>query len=355
MALIMLLDISILGKPDVLRIAIVNDNPVVGEILRQVLLGGSGYQVAWVAEDGPSAVLKCAEDRPDLILMDLVADGVSATCRIMRETPCAILIVTSDMGGKAGKVFEAMGCGALDVVATPVLGPDSRIKGGKELLDKIARISRLATNRGKGADESRAGRKRPMLVAIGSSAGGPKALATIVGALPADFPGAVVIVQHIDARFAPGLAQWLAGQTSLPVSLVKETRPVAVGTIAVACGGKHLVVAPDLRLTHTVEPRDAPYIPSIDVFFSSLAEYWPEPALAVLLTGMGKDGASSLLRLRRAGWHTIAQDESSSVVYGMPRAAADIGAAAEVLPLSEIAAAILEYSVKDAFPKGSGG
>lgn len=331
-----------------LRIAIVNDNAEVIETLKRVLLGGSGYQVAWVARDGLSAVRRCSEDRPDLILMDLVSDGVQATCRIMRETPCAILIVTSDLSGKAGEVFEAMGCGALDVVATPVRGPERTITGGKELLDKIARISRLIRK----AEECPAGRNRPLLVAIGSSAGGPKALATVLGALPADFPGAVVIVQHIDARFAPGLAQWLAGQTALPVELVSGSSPITGGRISVAGGGKHLVVAPDLRLTHAAEPVDAPYIPSIDVFFSSLADHWPEPAVAVLLTGMGKDGANGLLRLRRAGWRTIAQDESSSVVYGMPRAAADIGAASEVLPLSGIAAAISEYAGKSAFAKG---
>jgi two-component system response regulator WspF len=330
-----------------LRIAIVNGRARAVEILRQILLTVPEYEVAWVAADGAEAVRKCSEDHPDLLLMDLDMphlDGVQATSRIMRENPCAILITTSAVSNNAGRVFEAMGQGALDVVATPRVGSSHRIEGGKELLDKISRVSRLITTRGSretsAPPEGRG--KRPAFLVIGSSAGGPKALATILGALPVDFPGAVVIVQHIDSEFAPRLVEWLAGQTLLPVRLVENPCPVEAGTVLVAGGSRHLLMGPDMRLTHIIEPRDAPYRPSIDVFFSSVADHWPEPALAVLLTGMGKDGAMGLLDLRRAGWHTIAQDESSSVVYGMPRAAADLGAAVEVLSLAEITRAIIE-------------
>ncbi|MCE5334316.1 MAG: chemotaxis-specific protein-glutamate methyltransferase CheB [Desulfobacteraceae bacterium] len=331
-----------------LRIAIVNDRPAVVEILRNVVLSVPEYEVAWVAEDGGSAVRKCSEARPDLILLGLVRDGVQSARIIMRESPCAILIVTSDINGDSGKVFEAMGYGALDVVGIPVAGSSTGIEGGRELLLKIARISslirgcRLPKERGATRPEE----DLPVLIAIGSSAGGPKALATILGTLPEDFPAAVVIVQHIDAKFAPGLAEWLSGLTGLPVHLVGKASPVLPGRVLVAGEGNHLVMNPDLMLTYVDEPRDAPFSPSIDVFFSSVADCWPEPSLAVLLTGMGKDGANGLLELRRAGWHTIAQDESSSVVYGMPRAAADIGAAAEVLSLREIGAAVRGYPGK---------
>ncbi len=334
-----------------LRIAIVNGSTEEVEILRQVLLSAPGYEIAWVAADGAEAVRKCSEDCPDVILMGLVMpglDGVQATRRIMRESPCAILITVSTMSGNAGRVFEAMGYGALDVVVTPRVGPMSRIECGGELLDKIGRISSLTKNHGRreGVGRPRREVERPVLVAIGSSAGGPKALATILGGLPVEFPGAVVIVQHIDAEFAPRLAEWLAGQTALPVRLIDHICPVAAGTVLVAGRGKHLVMAANLRLNYVIEPRDAPYKPSIDAFFSSAANYWPNPGLAVLLTGMGKDGAKGLLDLRKAGWHTIAQDESSSVVYGMPRAAANIGAAVEVFSLSGITAAIMEYAGK---------
>ncbi|MEM5787020.1 MAG: chemotaxis response regulator protein-glutamate methylesterase [Syntrophobacteraceae bacterium] len=333
-----------------LRIAIVNNSKLSVETLRKVVLSVPGHGIAWIAADGEEAVRKCSLDRPDLVLMDLIMprmDGVRATRRIMRESPCAILIVTSDMSCNAGKVFEAMGHGALDVVAMPAVDSNTGIQGAKELLEKISRISRLVENRG--CTDAAAGgpgvlSDRPALIAIGSSAGGPKALATILGGLPADFPGTLVIVQHIDAEFAPRLTDWLAGQTALTVRLVDRAIPVTGGNVLIAGGDRHLVMAPNLHLTHTTEPGDAPYKPSIDAFFSSAAAHWPDPALGILLTGMGKDGAQGLLNMRRAGWHTIAQDEPSSVVYGMPRAAADIGAAVEVLALSAIASAIMEYA-----------
>lgn len=334
-----------------LRIAIANDRADAVEILRKLVLSVPGYEIAWIAASGAEAVRKCAAAPPDLILMELdlpQMNGVQATRMIMTESPCAILIVTPKVSDNAGKIFEAMGYGALDVVATPAGDHYGNIEGGQDLLEKIARLSKLVINGGyrkKPASEPR-DTGRPPLVAIGSSAGGPKALATILKALPGDYSGSIVIVQHIDSDFAPRLVDWLSRQTSLAVRLVEQTSPVSLGTVFVAGSGKHLVMTHDHRLAYHVEPVDLPYSPSIDVFFSSAAICWPEPGLAILLTGMGKDGAKGLLNLRRAGWHTIAQDESSSVVYGMPRAAAALGAAVEVLSLSGIIAAISEHAAK---------
>jgi two-component system response regulator WspF len=147
-----------------------------------------------------------------------------------------------------------------------------------------------------------------------------------------------MIVQHVDARFAGGMAEWLSGQSAVPVRLVAEgTRPVR-NSIWLAGTNDHLIVRADLTLGYTEEPRLSPYRPSADVFFKSLAARWPRNGTAVLLTGMGRDGAEGLLALRRAGWHTVAQDESTCVVYGMPKAAAEIGAAVQIASLEEIAA-----------------
>jgi len=336
-----------------LRIAIVNDLLMAVEILRRVVLSGPGYELAWIARDGSEAVARCSRDLPDLILMDLIMpemDGVEATRRIMRDTPCAILIVTATVMGNADKVFDAMGAGALDVIATPVLGPQGKIRGGKELLAKIARIARLIQKPSPappvetGKDPAVPTGLLPPLVVIGASAGGPRAVAGLLEALPENFGPAIVVIQHVDADFGMKLVDWLRRQTSVQVRSAEEGTKPAAGVVLVAVNEHHLVLGPDLRLSYSPEPLDAVYRPSIDVFFDSAAAHWKAKGLAILLTGMGRDGARGLLHLRRAGWHTIAQDEKSSTVFGMPKAAIELGAAAEVLPLSKIPAAILKMN-----------
>ncbi|MEZ4525544.1 MAG: chemotaxis protein CheB [Desulfobacterales bacterium] len=186
------------------------------------------------------------------------------------------------------------------------------------------------------------------IIAIGASAGGPQAIAEILSALPARLPAAVLIVQHVNREFSAGLAGWLARQTALPVSIAAEGQKPEKGRVYMAGTDEHLIVKPDFTFSHVPGLKAMPYCPSIDIFFRSLALCYTGPAgcrdcLAVLLTGMGKDGAAGLLELRRRGCHTIAQDEKTSVIYGMPKAARDMGAAAEILPLHQIAPAILKY------------
>ena len=164
----------------------------------------------------------------------------------------------------------------------------------------------------------------------------------MLSALGRGFPAPVVIVQHVDLAFAPGLARWLTTQSGFPVELVALGEKPRPGVALLAATRDHLVVGEDRALAYTARPRETPYRPSVDVFYHSLAAYWPRPGIAVLLTGMGRDGADGLLRLRKKGWHTIAQDERTSVVYGMPKAAADRGAAARVMPVTDIGPAIRE-------------
>ena len=330
-----------------MRIGIVNDMALACEALRRVVVSAPGHEVAWTARDGARAVELTRKDRPDLVLMDLMMprmNGVEATRRIMTEAPCPILVVTATVSGHMNKVYEAMGHGALDAVDTPTLGPRGELHGASSLLDKIATVAKLfglssglektATSSPKAA--------RCDLVLLGASTGGPNALAEVLSTLPKAWEGCVLIAQHIDAAFAPGLAQWLGERSGHRVDLITEGERPAPGRWLLAGTNDHLVMNAGRRLGYTAEPKEHNFRPSVDIFFSTVAAHWPEPGVAALLTGMGRDGADGLQKLRRLKLHTIAQDEATSVVWGMPRAAAEIGAATLVLPVSRIAQALAE-------------
>ncbi|MGO4331653.1 chemotaxis response regulator protein-glutamate methylesterase [Cupriavidus sp. 2TAF22] len=330
-----------------MKIGIVNDSQLAVVALRRVIALDPELEVAWVAEDGESAVRMAAARTPDLILMDLLMpgiDGVEATRRIMAATPCAIVVVTMDLGRNASQVFDAMGHGAIDAVDTPTLAqPDSQLASGP-LLRKIRNIGRLiegrvAPARANATLARRAGAER--LVALGASAGGPAALAAVLGALPDGFNAAVIAVQHVDEAFAAGMADWLDAQCPLPVRLAREGEAPQPGTVLLAGSNDHLRLLSPAKMVYTEEPSDYLYRPSIDVFFESVAQHWRGDAVGVLLTGMGRDGALGLKAMRERGYLTIAQDQATSAVYGMPKAAAAIGAAGEILPLRQIAARIV--------------
>jgi two-component system response regulator WspF len=326
----------------------VNDMATASEALRRFIRSVPGYQLAWTARDGAEAVARCKQDVPDLILMDLlmpVMDGAEATRRIMASTPCAILVVTAAVSGNSAKVFEALGSGALDAVQTPQLAGDGGTEGASALKFKIDGIGRRA-----GADKGseypgHAVRPEAVavlpasdeLVAIGASAGGPAALATILSGLPRDFPAAIVIVQHMDAQFVPLMAEWLGQTSALPVRIARQGDRPKAGTALIAGTNDHLVLLSPYMLGYTPEPRECHFRPCIDVFFDTVVRHWRGKSAGVVLTGMGRDGARGLKAMRDAGALTIAQDAGTSAVYGMPKAAAQLDPRAEVLPIHEIA------------------
>ncbi len=343
-----------------MKIAIVNDVLMAVEAMRRIVIAGGEHEVAWIASDGAEAVERCATNTPDLILMDLIMprmDGIEATRRIMAESPCAIVIVTADVGRNSPQVFEAMGAGALDAVDTPVLEHPNASSDSSALLRKIETIRRLI---GGGAskgppwtgDTPPPLRPPDHLVVIGASAGGPAALAKILKNLDQDFPAPIVIVQHVDAQFAEGLAVWLNGQTQLNVRIAQEGDRPATGTVLIAGGENHLVFSGPTRLSYTDEPSDIPYRPSIDIFFRSASRFWTGDVTGVLLTGMGRDGAHGLKTLKQHGHHTIAQDRRTSAVYGMPGAAAEMQAATEILALDKIAPRLTNIVAKTARTNG---
>lgn len=339
-----------------MKIAIVNDVPMVVEILRRVLAEWPEHQLLWVAQDGAQAIEMCAWQLPDIILMDIVmpgVDGVEATRRIMQNTPCPILIVTADIGACAEQIYEALGYGALDAVDTPALNGSDWRRGSAVLMDKIARVGRMAPKVASLPPAPRpvrsTARAEPVLagaasrlVVIGASAGGPGALAVLLRGLPRDFAAALVIVQHIDPGFAGGMAGWLQQQSGLKVRVAQEGDQPRAGTVLMAGTNQHLLLRNRDTLGYVAESPEDVYHPSIDVFFHSVVRQWRGQAVGVLLTGMGRDGAVGLKAMRDAGFHTIAQDRQSSSVYGMPKAAAALDAASEILPLDNIAAALAD-------------
>jgi two-component system, chemotaxis family, response regulator WspF len=339
-----------------MKIGIVNDLPIAVASLRRALAASRSHQVVWVAHDGAEAVRACMSQTPDLVLMDLIMagmDGVEATRRIMASTPCAILIVTASVGANSWRAYEAMSHGALDAVDTPVFRAGDGLNGAAALLSKIDTIARLigdgiATAAGEERQHGRmlAGVGGDRLLAIGASAGGPGALATVLSRLPRGFPAAIVMVQHVDQEFAPGMAKWLAQQTDLPVEIVRSGEPPVAGTALLASTNDHLVLTRSRRLDYSPDPLSYVYRPSVDVFFESVCQHWSGEAVGVLLTGMGRDGALGLRAMRNKGYHTIAQDQASSAVYGMPKAAAALDAAVEILSLEQIGPRLLELVCK---------
>jgi two-component system response regulator WspF len=260
----------------------------------------------------------------------------------MRHSPCPVLVVTATVPGHFDLVYKAMGAGAIDFVETPTIGPGGIPANAEPLVARLDRIDSEHRPTGSGQKQTiphPAATLAP-LVAIGVSTGGPDALAVVLTALPASFPAAVLVVQHIAAEYASGLVDALGPRCRLPIRSAANGDTPQAGTVYLAETEDHLELGPDLRLHYTPIPRNTPYRPSVDVLFGSLAQRTRSPGVGIILTGMGADGADGLLKLRQAGWHTIAQDEASSVVYGMPKAAIERQGACEVLPLHLIGAAV---------------
>ncbi|MDA0295565.1 MAG: chemotaxis-specific protein-glutamate methyltransferase CheB [Planctomycetota bacterium] len=333
-----------------MRVGIVNDLRMATETLRRIIESSDGLEVAWTAVDGRDAVSKTAGDRPDLILMDLVMpvmDGAEATSLIMKTHPCPILVVTATIEGNARRVVKAMAGGAVDAVETPTMGLDGSIRGGAPLLDRIAKLQRDPGGFRTSLDSpairdaisppssvaSVSSNHRPSVVLLGASTGGPQSLRRVLSSLPTSLHVPIVIVQHIDHRFVSGLTNWLSETTGHQV-VGSRPGPMRPGEVVVAAAESHLVLT-EGGYDHRLEPADSIHRPSVDQLFMSAAACTFK-GIAVLLTGMGTDGAEGMAKLRAAGWHTIAQDEATSAVWGMPAAAIRAGGAMEILSIDEI-------------------
>jgi two-component system chemotaxis response regulator CheB len=345
------------AKP--VRVLIAEDSMTVRRRLCEVLEGDAEIEVVGEAADGSHAIELCRELRPNVVTMDMmmpVMSGLAATEFIMAHFPTPILIVSSSTNrGELFKTYEALAAGAIDVLEKPTghYGNDwdSRFISTVKLVSRIktithprARLNNYIREPLPAASPAPSG-DGCRIIGIGASTGGPAAIVNVLKAIPADFPLPILLVLHIGQPFAKAFAEWLDGQTTHRVAYARDGEPVVglSGRVLMAPPDKHMEVAGG-RVRLSAAPERHSCRPSVDVLFESLAREYRDSAAACLLTGMGRDGASGLLEIHRAGGATIAQDEATSVVYGMPREAVLLGAAQRVLPIGEIGQALAALS-----------
>jgi two-component system, chemotaxis family, protein-glutamate methylesterase/glutaminase len=348
-----------------IRVLVVEDSLTVRQRMLEALAADPDLEIVGEADDGKRGIELCQLLRPDVVTLDMmlpVMSGLAATEFIMAYCPTPILIVSASTNrGELFRTFDALAAGALDVLDKPQGNePDDawehKLVSTVKLISRIKVITHPRARRGPTgppaggpvAIEAPLGEGHLRVVAIGASTGGPAALIEILRGLPRDFPLPILLVIHIGKLFAPTFADWLQGHSPLRVTYATDgdpLPPVGEGSVVMAFPDSHLVLRQGiLRLTQDSERNSCR--PSVDVLFESLALELGGSCAACLLTGMGKDGALGLLAIRRMGGRTIAQDEATSVVFGMPREAILLGAAEQVLPLERIAPALEALSAR---------
>jgi two-component system chemotaxis response regulator CheB len=352
-------------------VVLVDDSGVERRFLRNAICVDAGLEIVGEARTGRDALALVERLRPSAVVLDLDLPGVGAIEiieRIMASVPTPILVCTTE--GDADRAAAALAAGAVDVVARPAARDADRttyadaLRRGVRVAARVRVIThprgRLKTRGFVAVVPGRLGpvgaRVLPMrsegtvdLIAIGASTGGPQALAHLLAALPADFPPAMVVVQHMADGFIDGLAGWLDGLCALPVGVAVPGLRLQPGTVTIAPSARNLLVNDHLRVSIEKPPPTQFHVPGVDATFESVASSIGPRAIGVLLTGMGRDGAAGLKAMRDAGAITIGQDEESSAVWGMPAAAAACGAVQRQLPLGEIAQALVEIIQGDPF------
>jgi two-component system chemotaxis response regulator CheB len=335
-----------------IRVLVVDDSAVVRRVLSDALSTAAGIEVVGTAADPYAAREKIAALRPDVLTLDIEMprmDGLTFLEKLMAAHPLPVVVVSSLTPASSSMAMRALDLGAIGVVCKP--GSQFSIADvSREVVSQV-RAASLAKLRAPGERKPR----QPLspselpqgmvttrkILAIGASTGGPRAIEDVLTALPPAGPG-TVIVQHMPIHFTAEFAKRLNGICAMHVAEATDGEEVLAGKALIAPGGRHMLLQ-RVGATYVVRLKDVPAVnnhrPSVDVMMHSVASAAGANAVGVILTGMGSDGAKGLLAMRNAGAHTIAQDEETSIVYGMPKEAAACGGAREILPLERIARA----------------
>jgi two-component system, chemotaxis family, response regulator WspF len=322
-----------------MNVAIIHNDLDVSHFL-SYLLADSGHTVCWDSNTCAQALTHIGKLVPDLILLDLNIPDMPASefiRKIMASTPTTIIVVCKSVHTNASKVFEAMSAGALDACTEPTADNPPSIQVVKrkvQNINSLHKASRTSTPAYMKSDSN-----LPLL-AIGASTGGPAALVKVLSKISPSPHAVIVVVQHMDKEFSPGMAKWIDEQIKLKVEIARANHKPLPGIVYIASSDDHLILQPSGLFDYTAVPVDYPYRPSVDVFFESAVTNWPNKMIGVLLTGMGRDGANGLLSFYNRGMVTIAQNEASCAVFGMPKAAIALNAAQRVLHIDDIGDAI---------------
>lgn len=347
------------------RVLVVDDSAFMRKILSDLLQSEPGITVIGTARDGTDGVEKCLALQPDVLTMDIEMpklDGFGALREIMSQRPTPVVMVSSHTREGADATVRALAMGAVDFVAKPsgaislnmhvarnelvakVMGAASATPRYRRAAADVLPVRLEAKFQVAAAAMDRRWETAPIcrrLVVIGCSTGGPGALHQIIPRLPADLAAGVLVVQHMPAGFTRSLAQRLDEISAIHVTEAEEGTRVVAGQVLVAPGGYHMVVDADGRVHLNQEPTVHGVRPAVDRTLESVIPIWGSRLVGVILTGMGYDGAKGMVSLKRQGGRTIAEDASTCVVYGMPKVVVELGAADQVLPIQEIAEAIV--------------
>jgi len=343
---------------EAIRVLVVDDSAFMRHTITTKLLNEADITIADVARDGFEAVRKVESLRPDVVTMDVEMprmDGLAALEQIMRTNPCAVIMLSSTTIEGAATTIRALELGAVDFVAKPSGSVSIDIsKVREELLSKVRHAARTPLSRlrpfvnrhkvipSKGPSLHGPARCQKIIV-VGSSTGGPKALYEVVPSLPSDMPATMLIIQHMPAGFTKSLAERLNELSQIAVKEAEDGEPLRHGMALMAPGDFHLLVTSAGRVRLDRGPRVHGVRPSVDVTMESLAKFTGAKCLGVVLTGMGTDGTYGARLLRQAGGTVIAEDESTCVVYGMPRSVVETGNADMIVPLPQVSESIASW------------
>jgi two-component system chemotaxis response regulator CheB len=349
-----------------IRVLLVDDSPIAITILKRILSKSPEIEVVGTAGNGLEGLKLIPQVKPDVICTDLhmpVMDGLEFTREVMARHPMPILLISVSGRVDSPNAFKVIEAGAVDMILKPKAGSDPEYeKLAAELIMKVRILSAVhvfrrtnlkaesGTGKTKAAEDLSI--KLPdttvRIIAIGASTGGPQALQTILSNLPFDFPLPIFCVQHICKDFSEGLVDWLSSKCHMKVEIAKAGIVPRAGTIYFPQEDTHLIIDDAGRVLLSTDPPCDGHRPSITITMNSISRYYGKSAIGVILTGMGRDGADGLLAIKNAGGITIAQDEASSIVFGMPKQAIELGAARYITPLDEIGPMILHIALNHA-------